>query len=382
MKLKYCYTLFFFLITSCSTISSMKFWENAEVDIDEPMPLVAINNSENISENWKIKFSGTNDLGNFIPSFSADKLFFSDETGSINSYEASSGNLLWTIQESELSSGTASGFGVVVVSDKLGNVISYDQNDGSKLWSKNVKAGVLSQAAIDASVVIVKTSAGELIALDKNSGEIVWSYRSQLPLLTVRGSSSPVIDDDKVIATFDNGRLVVFQLATGFPLWDGAISYVSGTSELDNLVDADSNPVIAGSLIYAVNYQGNLNIFDQSQKRSIWKSEASSFYSPVITKGLIIVVENNSKIITYSNKTLEESWSSDEYLNRSLSNPISFKGNLLVGDNEGYLHIINPINGKTVGRKKISKQPLKYLSSRGNAIYVVDDSFSLFSLSL
>mgnify|MGYP000742217278 FL=1 len=96
----------------------------------------------------------------------------------------------------------------------------------------------------------------------------------------------------------------------------------------------------------------------------------------------LIVVENNSKIITYSNKTLEESWSSDEYLNRSLSNPISFKGNLLVGDNEGYLHIINPINGKTVGRKKISKQPLKYLSSRGNAIYVVDDSFSLFSLSL
>ncbi|MDA7786932.1 outer membrane protein assembly factor BamB [Gammaproteobacteria bacterium] len=382
MKLKYCYPLFLFFLTSCSSISSMKFWENAEVDIDEPMPLVAINNSENISENWKIKFSGTNDLGNFIPSFSADKLFFSDETGSINSYEASSGNLLWTIQESELSSGTASGFGVVVVSDKLGNVISYDQNDGSKLWSKNVKAGVLSQAAIDASVVIVKTSAGELIALDKNSGEIVWSYRSQLPLLTVRGSSSPVIDDDKVIATFDNGRLVVFQLATGFPLWDGAISYVSGTSELDNLVDADSNPVIAGSLIYAVNYQGNLNIFDQSQKRSIWKSEASSFYSPVITKGLIIVVENNSKIITYSNKTLEESWSSDEYLNRSLSNPISFKGNLLVGDNEGYLHIINPINGKTVGRKKISKQPLKYLSSRGNAIYVVDDSFSLFSLSL
>ena len=54
----------------------MKFWENAEVDIDEPMPLVAVNNSENISENWKIKFSGTNDLGNFIPSFSADKLFF------------------------------------------------------------------------------------------------------------------------------------------------------------------------------------------------------------------------------------------------------------------------------------------------------------------
>ena len=96
----------------------------------------------------------------------------------------------------------------------------------------------------------------------------------------------------------------------------------------------------------------------------------------------MIVVEENSKIITYSNKTLEESWNSDEYLNRSLSNPISFKGNLIFGDYEGYVHVVNPINGKTVGRKKISKQPIKSLSSRGNAIYVVDESFNLFSLSI
>ena len=53
-----------------------------------------------------------------------------------------------------------------------------------------------------------------------------------------------------------------------------------------------------------------------------------------------------------------------------------------MGDYEGYVHVINPINGKTVGRKKISKQPIKSLSSRGNAIYVVDESFNLFSLSI
>ena len=107
----------------------------------------------------------------------------------------------------------------MIVSDELGNVIALNQNDGSELWSINVKAKVLSRAAIDASAVMVKTSAGELISLDKNNGEILWSYRSQLPLLTVRGSSSPVIADDKVIATFDNGRLGVFQLSTGFPIW-------------------------------------------------------------------------------------------------------------------------------------------------------------------
>ena len=55
----------------------------------------------------------------------------------------------------------------------------------------------------------------------KSSGEISWSYRSKLPALTIRGSSSPVIEGDMVYVTFDNGRLGVFELDSGFPVWDG-----------------------------------------------------------------------------------------------------------------------------------------------------------------
>ena len=40
------------------------------------------------------------------------------------------------------------------------------------------------------------------------------------------------------IVSFDNGRLTVFELDSGFPVWDGAISYVSGTSELENLIES------------------------------------------------------------------------------------------------------------------------------------------------
>ena len=62
----------------------------------------------------------------------------------------------------------------------------------------------------------------------------------------------------------------VFELNTGFQVWDGAISYVSGVSELENLIDSDSDPVVDGTLIYTTNYQGNLNIFDTTQKMLIW----------------------------------------------------------------------------------------------------------------
>lgn len=374
--------LILFVLSSCSSLSSMKFWGSDEVDSDEPKTLVPISNSVKINVNWTKSFSGDNFLGNFIPAFGSQSVFFADTNGSIKSINPNTGTIQWESQVNALSSGVAAGFGVIVVSDIEGNVITLNQDDGSVLWTLNLKGEVLAPAAIDPKFIVVKTGSGELLALDKSSGEISWSYRSKLPALTIRGSSSPVIEGDIVYATFDNGRLGVFELDSGFPVWDGAISYAKGSSELENLVDSDSNPVIDAGLVYTINYQGNLSLFDRSQKRAVWQTEASSFYSPLLIRGLIILVESKSNLRSFFTKTMEESWTSDAYLNRQLSNPISFSGFTIVGDYEGYIHVLDPLNGKTVGRKKISKKPIKKIISRSKNFYAVDESFNLYSLSI
>ncbi len=372
------------LLSSCSSLSSLQFWqsEKDEYELDEPRKLENISNNKKIITNWDISFTGENLLGNFIPSFAGDSIYFADSSGNIKSINSISGSINWKKEVSLLSTGISAGFGILIVADIDGNVIALDQNNGTELWTSNVKGEVLAPAAVDAKFIIVKTGSGELIALNKDSGEIEWSYRSKLPALTIRGSSSPVIDNNMVYATFDNGRLGVFELESGYPVWDGAISYVSGSSELENLIDSDSSPVIEGGLVFTTSYQGNINIFDIAQKRSVWQSESSSFYSPLLLRGLIILVEANSNLKTFFSKNLEKSWSSNEYLNRSLSNPSSFNGFLLVGDFEGYIHIIDPLNGQTVARKKISRKPIMKLISRSNNFYAIDEDLNLFSLSI
>lgn len=382
MKSKKIYSLFLVLmLTSCSTMDSLRFWQNDEIDTDEPRDLISFSNQKFIEIEWKKSFEGENILGNFVPGFSSQKVFFSDSQGTVSSMNAIDGNILWTKELDFLASGTSAGYGIVVVSDTKGNVIALTQDQGTILWKSNVKGEVLSKAAIDAKLVIVKTNSGELIALDKDTGSIEWSYRSKLPLLTVRGSSSPVIIDDKIYTSFDNGRLGVFDLNSGFPLWDGAISYVRGVSELENLIDADSPPVVEGGLIYSTNYQGNLNIFDIAQQRSVWSYETSSFYSPVIIKGMLIIIEANSAIRSFAVQTMEESWLSEDYLNRDLSNAVSFKGDLAFGDFEGFVHIVDPLNGKTVAREKISRKPIKTVFSRSNKLYAIDEAFNLFLIN-
>ena len=59
--------IFVFIISSCSSMDSLKFWQSDEVDIDEPKKLENFTDNQSIDVNWKISFNGDNSLGNFIP---------------------------------------------------------------------------------------------------------------------------------------------------------------------------------------------------------------------------------------------------------------------------------------------------------------------------
>lgn len=376
--------LFIGILSSCSSLSSLNFWsDDSDEDISKPAELVSFQEEASVNIVWKKSFKSSNELGSFKPAFYAGQMLVADSDGEITSLNPKTGKVNWTkTLERELAAGVVSGFGKFVVSDTEGNVLGFDLESQESLWETNIGGEVLANAVIDASLVVVKNSVGELVALDSSSGEQKWTFRSQLPALTVRGTGEPIIEDGIVFSTFDNGRLGAFQLNTGFFLWDGPISFVEGSSELENLLDADSSPVFANQLIFATNYQGNLTAFDLAQKRPVWNSKASSFHSPVIGQGMIMVIQDDGSIISFSSSNLAPSWVSEEYKIRDLSNGEIFENYMLVGDLEGYLHLINPMTGKTVGRKKVSGNPIKSLVTYGGLAYTIDQDSNLVAISL
>ena len=368
-------------ISSCSTLA---FWEDdTEDEVIEPVALKSFKNEYPLSIEWKKSFKGENSLGSFKPSFYSGNMLVADPEGNIVSLNPQSGKENWKINlNRELASGVASGFGKLVVSDLNGFVIALDIDTQEIIWEKNIGGEVLSNAVVSASLILVKNSVGELVALSASSGETKWSFRSQLPALTVRGTGESIIENGIVFSTFDNGRLAAFQLETGFFLWDAPISFVEGSSELENLIDGDSAPVLAKQLIFATNYQGNLTAFDVAQKRPVWNADASSFYSPIVTNNMIMVIQHDGSILSFSLANLSPSWTSEEYLRRQLSSGVAYKNLLLVGDLDGYVHAINPMTGITVGRKKVSGNPIMNIVTFRDFAYVIDQESNVVAIQL
>lgn len=369
---------FFIFVSSCS---SLAFWKNEEIDPTEPRELLDFDKQVEINIKWKKKFKGSSMLNNLTPDFSGNNLYFADSEGTISALNINTGDEIWNVNiDTEIVSGITAGFGKLIVGDNDGNIICLDQQSGEMLWRSFAGGEVLSKVSIDASLIVVKTASGFLNAFNINNGNPDWSYRSQTPILTVRGSSAPIIDDAFVYATFDNGRLGAFSLKTGLPIWDGAISYTEGVSELENLIDADSTPVIEGNRIFTVNFQGNLAIFDIAQRRAVWNTSSSSFYPPFFSRGIFGIITPESKVSTFSSRSFAPSWENNDYSMRNISNPEVFKGNVIFGDFEGYIHILDPLTGLTIGREKISRNRIVSIVARTDAFYAVDEKLNLFSL--
>ena len=317
---------FIYLLLFISSCSSINFWSSNEENLEEPRPLGDYSNNIILQRSWSKKFNSDNDLGNFRISFIGKKIAIIDQKGIYYELESASGRVIKSSQlGQEVAVSVVTGYGKIIFADIKGTVYAYSLDDVQLLWSQNIGSEILALPAIDAKGVIIHSSSGEVVSLDQNSGGINWSYRSQLPSLTVRGNSIPLVSDDLIYVTFDNGRISVFDINSGYVVWDGPISYKEGTSELENLIDADSSPVLEGGLVFATNYQGNLTAFDPSQRRPVWNTKVSSFHSPLFIKGLIVVINDDGSISSFSQQTFLESWVSENTLEEIYQMQLSIK---------------------------------------------------------
>jgi outer membrane protein assembly factor BamB len=81
------------------------------------------------------------------------------------------------------------------------------------------------------------------------------------------------------------------------------------------------------------------------------------------------VAQADGKITAYSLTAGEQLWQNDSLLNRQLSNPVILGQDLVVGDLDGVLHLIDPTTGQLIGRSKTSGE-VRTLRVIDNQLYV------------
>jgi outer membrane protein assembly factor BamB len=304
--------------------------------------------------------------------------------GEVTAVDAETGDELWQV---ELTAGISAGLGWsdgnLLVASRDGKLHMLSSNDGSEVWQVSTSSEVLAVPQTANNVILVQAIDGRLTAYGVKQGELLWSYASDLPNLTLRGTSTPVIDGSVSYAGFANGKLLAFDNQKGKIIWQQRISAPKGRSDMERLVDIDGPLQLVDGTLYVTAYQGNLTAVDALTGKIQWQQPISSFQAPAIYGGQVFVVTDKGSVMAYDRQTGTEMWRNDDFLHRGLSAALALDNLVMVLDGLGYAHLLDQATGVAVGRYKLGHDGSGVGFVRhGNHVFVLGQDASLTRLSL
>jgi outer membrane protein assembly factor BamB len=377
-----------------------------EPDPLEPRKLVKFDAEVKINRLWKRSVG--EGLGRkylrLQPVVLADRIYAGDGYGRLQAHDRFTGKRIWQSKfegddndggffsslnfidrkdPSFVSGGIGAGGGRILVGTTSGEVVAFAAGDGVEEWRSNVGSEVLAPPITGDDMVFVQTIDGRLLALEQDSGEIRWSYDIQVPVLTLRGTATPVYDGGVVYAGFANGTMSAVIATNGQPIWEHRLMLPEGRSELDRMVDVDASPLVRGPLVYGVAYQGKVKALRRSDGQGLWELDISSYLDIGEGYGYIYLVDDEDTIVAIDQQSAEEVWRQDGLARRKLSSPVVFSNYVAVGDADGYLHIIAQSDGRFLARRKLDGDGLRSsMVYTDGTLYVLGNSGSLHALEI
>ena len=345
--------------------------------IEPPAELIEFDADIDVRRIWSSKVGGASErlrLG-LVPVTDGANVYAGSYDGRVQAFNADTGRSAWSVRlDVGLTAGPAFGAGVLAFGTADGEMLLLDAQDGSERWRVPVGSEVLAPPAIGSNVVVFRSVDGRLRGLAVTSGRELWTIEQSLPALTLRGDTAPIVAGQAVVSGFDNGRIGAYEISSGTPIWEIAIATPTGRNELERLVDIGGGLAVVGNEVYAAGYHGRAVSIDLRSGVVIWQQEISSFAGIGVDLNNVYVTDEFGTIVAFERSSGGRIWQQEALRLRDVTAATRFGNTLVVGDLEGYLHWLDPADGRFLARAKaagdrIAGPPLVV----GQTIYVQGD---------
>ncbi len=347
--------------------------------LDSPVP------EAQVTQRWQTDIGAASvPYHRLEPAALDDRIFAASSDGEVAAFDADSGEPLWR-QDFDVEIGGAVGAGedAVAVGTTTAEVLFLDAGTGELDWRARVSSEVLAPPAVGQGSVVVRTADGGVFALDAANGDQRWLYRRNVPALSLRGHSAPVLVNGGVVAGFDNGRLSALDLATGNPVWEATVAVPEGRTDLERMIDLDADPVVSGRELFAGTYQGRLTGLALGNGQVAWARDVSVLGGLSVDDTNVYATDAEGRIWAFDRRNGASVWRVDALSGIRLTAPVRYGDRLVVAGSDGWLYWIDVRDGRLtaryeVGRTGIAAAPLL----EEDRLYVLDLGGRLRALTI
>ena len=374
-----------FILASCQTLGFNQEDPNGPVKLD-------LNYESFMSESWLNKAETPLINFNFFGENIESEMFFdingttvfsvNDNQLSLINYDSGEVQKSYELETSRIISGISVGYNTFLYTDADGVIYAHESGSGDLKWTKALEDVVLSEILITSTNVYVQTSSDVLYGLNLQNGETQWSKKAQAPLLSIRGTASPVAFEGLIFTSFSNGRLAAVREVDGIQLWEKPISRLKGSTELEKLMDADSKAVPINEDVFVANYNGSLTRFNIRGGEKVFSVDHSTLKPIVLHKNIIASINTDEEILGFNAVNGTEIWRSQKFKNRDITDLVLYDDRIYFGDFEGFIHEVNPENGMITGLTKTELKSIKQIAIYSDKLIAQDTDGSISGFDL
>jgi len=313
-----------------------------------PAPLVEFKPTMNVRSVWRIGIGAAHGAA-LQPAVLENAVYAAAADGTLLRVAPATGEVVWRIDTgARLAAGVgADGFVVAVVTTR-GELLAFGA-DGKPLWRAQLTSDALTAPLVGRGVVVVRSTDQRVSAFEIDSGKPRWSFARALPPLTLRTASDLTFVGDNVLVGLPGGRMVALALASGAPRWEAVVAEPRGATEVERLADVMGVAVV-GRDACAAAFQGRIVCVDGASGELRWAREHAAGAGVALDERHVYGVDDKGAVVALARDGGASVWRNEALAHRQPSTPLVLPAAVLVGDGQGYVHLLRPDSGEFAAR--------------------------------
>ncbi|QVM84251.1 PQQ-like beta-propeller repeat protein [Novosphingobium decolorationis] len=349
--------------------------------------------SSNPSEVWSASIAGSTQRARLAasPVVGNGRLYVIDTRGVVHAFNVETGSEVWTKsfkvsgedEKSIFGGGVSFDGGKVFVTTGVGEVAALDARTGEQSWSVKPAGPLRGAPTVAFNAIYVMTQDNQIFALNAADGKVLWSESGSITQSGVFGVASPAAARGTVIAGYSSGELVAYRYENGRQLWSDALARTSISTEVGSLTDVDADPIIDQGRVFALGQGGRMAAYELLTGQRVWELNLAGISTPAVAGDWVFTLDDKAEILAISRANGKVRWLTQltRYGNpKKRKNPVFWVGPVLAGNalwtgnSDGEVYRIDPASGEETLFTKVKDAVSLAPVVANSTLFVLDDS--------
>lgn len=344
-------------------------------------PALSLDNAPSIE--WVVKLKKRGGIGRGLLQFSAplivgERVYVGGAGGRFYAVDREHGDVLWNVDTDGPVVGAAREFGgQLYVGDGKGILYALNAENGATLWRIELGSEIMAAPLVTDPVIYVATMASDLIAIDRATGARKWRSPRRLVAapFTVKGCSSPILIDRRVIVGFPDGTVAAHDAASGAVVWEQRLA-----SSAAILQDVDTTPLPMGHLVLVGTIEQLIVGIESRTGRIVWKADGGT-PNELVVGGGVVYSSGNGKLTALDAASGAVRWKVRLPVGET-STPLVVGEKLLLLTPADQIYLVNRTDGTVLGKRHLGTGSYGHPVGMGDRAYLVTNGGNLVALRI